>query len=80
VAAPGELELEVTVLRSPLLPVPTLLTVSAKRCRLKLAVTDFAAFIVREQVAPEAVSHPLQPAKSDPVATWAVRVTGVPLI
>ena len=78
-AAPGEVELDVTVLRSPLLPTPSLLTVRAKRCKLKPAVSDFAAFIVTVQVAPEARSHPLHPAKLEPIAGWAVRVTGMPL-
>ena len=67
--------LEVTV---PL-PVPALLTVRVKRCRVKVAVTDLDAFMVTEQVVPETVSHPLQPVKVDPVAGVAVRVTTVPL-
>jgi hypothetical protein len=74
---PGGLELEVTV------PLPTrrlaLLTVRVNVCRAKEAVTDLAAFIVTVQVAPETVSHPLQPVCVDPVAGVAVRVTTVPL-
>ncbi len=65
--------LEVTV---PL-PTPALLTVSVKRCRVKLAVTGLAALMVTVQVAPETVSHPLQPEKVDPKAGVAVRVTTV---
>jgi len=48
-------------------------------CGAKMAVTDLAAFIVTVQVAPETVSHPLQPVKRDPATGLAVRVTGVPL-
>ena len=67
--------LEVTV---PL-PVPAWLTVRAKRCTLKVAVTDLAAVIVTAQVAPETVVHPLQLPKADPVAGLAVRITLVEL-
>jgi hypothetical protein len=35
--------------------------------------------MVTVHVVPETVSHPLQPAKVDPLATLAVRVTLVPL-
>jgi len=71
------LEVEVTV---PL-PVKTLvlLTLRAKVCGVKVAVTDLAAPMVTVQVAPETVSHPLQPVRVDPVAGAAVRVTTVPL-
>jgi len=46
-------------------------------CKVNVAVTDFAAFIVIVQ--PETESHPLQPPKLDPLAALAVRVTTVPL-
>jgi len=42
-------------------------------------VTDFVVLIVTAQVAPEAVSHPLQIPEVDPPAGLAVRVTVVPL-
>ena len=61
------------------LPVPALLTVRMKLCKSKVPVTDRAAFIVTVQVVPEAVSHPVQPMKVEPVAGVAVRVTTVPL-
>ena len=62
------------------LPVPTLLTATArlKRCRAKLAVTDRAALIVTVQT-PVPVHAPFQPLKIDPDAALARRVTGVPL-
>jgi hypothetical protein len=62
------------------LPAPALLTVRIKVCTLKVAVTDFAALMVTVHVVPEAVSHPLQLPKVDPLAGLAVRVTGVPLV
>jgi hypothetical protein len=57
-----------------------LLTVRAKVCTLKVAVTAFAALMVTVHVVPETVSHPLQLAKVDPLAGLAVRVTAVPLV
>ena len=62
------------------LPVPTLLTVTArlKRCGVKLAVTDCAALIVTVQM-PVPVHAPLQPPKVEPAAGVAVKVIGVPL-
>jgi hypothetical protein len=66
--------LEVTV---PL-PIPKGLvcwTVRVNVCSVKVAVTDLAALMVTVQVAPETVSHPLQPEDVDPVAGVAVRVT-----
>src|SRR5437870_5880391 len=42
-------------------------------------VTDFVVLIVTAQVAPEAVSHPLQIPEVDPPAGLAVRATLVPL-
>jgi hypothetical protein len=62
------------------LPVPALLTVRAKVCTLKVAVTALAAVMVTLHVAPETVSHPLQLPKIDPLAGLAVKVTGVPLV
>ena len=54
----GGLELEVTV------PFPRsrfdLLTLRGNVCKVKVAVTDFAAFMVTVHVAPETESHPLQ--------------------
>ena len=46
----------------------------------KVAVTVLAAFMVTVHVAPETVSHPLQPANVDPPAALAVSVTLVPLL
>jgi len=69
--------LEVTV---PLLRIPVLLTERVKVFRLKLAVTARAVLMVTLQVVPKTVSHPLQPAKVEPAAGVAVRVTVVPLL
>ena len=71
------LDVEVTV------PVPipnglALLTVRRNVWRVKVAVTDLAAFMVTVQIAPETVSHPSQRVKLDPVAGVAVNVTTVP--
>jgi hypothetical protein len=55
-----------------------LLTVSMK-LGLKVAVTDFAALMVTEQVVPETELQPVQPPKVDPLAAAAVSVTVVPL-
>jgi hypothetical protein len=60
------------------LPRPLFVTVNVKNCRLKVAVTDFAAIIDTVQVAPEIESQPLQPPKSEPAAAAAVSVTVVP--
>jgi hypothetical protein len=62
-------------------PLPVTLTVSVKRWlgTSKVAVTVFAMLIVTVQVVPEAVSHPLQPLKVDPLAGAAVSVTLAPL-
>ena len=60
------------------LPVPARLTVRVKRWAVKVAVTDFAAVIVTVHVAPETVSHPLQPLNVDPLPGAAVSVTTVP--
>jgi hypothetical protein len=72
------LEVEVTV------PLPrprelVLLTESVNVCRVKVAVTDLAAFMFTVHVAPETESHPVQRVYEDPVAGVAVRVTAVPL-
>ena len=61
-----------------LLPVPAVLTVSVKRCTSKVAVTNLDALMVTVQVVSRTVSHPVQPAKIDPVPGVAVRVTLVP--
>jgi hypothetical protein len=62
-------------------PVPASVTVSAN-CTgvvLNVAVTDFAALIVIEQL-PVPVQAPLHPANVEPVPAEAVSVTGVPLL
>ena len=59
------------------LPRPALLTVSTKRFRSNMAVTDRGSFIVSEQVVPEAASQPLQPSKMDLFDGLAVRLTEV---
>jgi hypothetical protein len=63
------------------LPVKSLVfpTERLKVCRLNVAVTDLAALMVTVQLAPETVSHPIQPVWVDPAAAVAVRVTTVPL-
>ena len=61
------------------LPIPAGLTVRVNRCTLKVAPTIRTPLIVTVQVAPEAVSHPLQPSNVDPLAGAAVSVTTVPL-
>ncbi len=66
--------LEVTV---PL-PVPDLVTVRVKVWRLKVAVQVLLAVMVTE--ASEQSASPVQPAKTDPLAGVAVRVTTVPLL
>src|SRR5207247_9028555 len=55
-----------------------LLPVSVKRCTSKVAVTNLDALMVTVQVVSRTVSHPVQPAKIDPVPGVAVRVTLVP--
>jgi hypothetical protein len=59
-------------------PAPARLTVSAKDCRVNVAVTELAAFIVTVH-APVPVHAPLQPVKVTPAAGVAVSVTAVPL-
>src|ERR1700681_4437136 len=44
-----------------------------------MAVTDRAALMVTEHVAPDAASHPAQPVRTEPEDGVAVRVTVVPL-
>jgi len=48
-------------------------------CRVKVAVTVIAAFIVTVH-GPVPAQPPLQPVKVDPLAGLAVRVTAVPLL
>jgi hypothetical protein len=60
-------------------PAPARLTVSAKDCRAKVAVTELAEFIVTVHV-PVPVQAPLQPMKVAPAEGVAVRVTAVPLL
>jgi hypothetical protein len=48
-------------------------------CRVKVAVTVIAAFIVTVH-GPVPAQPPLQPVKVDPLAGLAVRVTAVPLV
>jgi phage tail protein X len=61
------------------LPVPASVTVRAKVDALNVAVTAFAAVMVTLQV-PVPEQAPLQPAKVDPAAAVAVKVTIVPLV
>ena len=61
------------------LPVPALLTVSAKLGRLKVAVTVVAAETVTVQAPVPVHPPPLQPVKVEPAAAVAVSVTAVPL-
>ena len=60
-------------------PVPLLVTVSVTGSRLKVAVTEVAALTVTAQV-PVPEQAPLQPAKEEPAAGVAVRVTVVPAV
>jgi hypothetical protein len=62
------------------LPVPALVTVSAKDdcTKVNVAVTDVAAFTVTTQVPVPEQPPPLQPVNVDPAAGAAVRVTAVP--
>src|SRR5439155_607302 len=60
------------------LPVPALLTVSAKLGRLKVAVTVVAAEIVTTHDPVPVHPPPLQPLKIEPAAGAAVSVTAVP--
>ena len=62
-------------------PVPASVTVKANCAGvgLNVAVTDFAALIVTEQL-PVPVQAPLHPANVEPVPAAAVSVTGVPLL
>jgi hypothetical protein len=60
-------------------PLPDKLTDSRKVTVLKVAVTDCAAFILTLQ-APVPEHAPLHPAKVDPAAAAAVKVTVVPLL
>ena len=60
------------------LPVPALLTVSAKVCGVKVAVTVVAALMLTVQ-APVPVHAPVQPLKVEPAAGVAVNVTAVAL-
>ena len=62
------------------LPVPALLTVSAKVWAVKVAVTGRAALMVTEQVVAVPVHAPLQPLKVEPAAGVAVNVTAVALV
>src|SRR2546427_6989810 len=61
------------------LPVPALLTVSAKLGRLKVAVTVVAAETVTAHVPVPEQPPPLQPLKVEPAAGAAVSVTAGPL-
>jgi len=59
------------------LPVPASVTVNGKVTMLKVAVTDLAALMVTEHL-PVPVQAPPHPAKVEPEAGDAVRVTTVP--
>src|SRR5262245_12108631 len=58
-------------------PGPLLVTESVTGTRVKVAVTEVAAFTVTEQV-PVPEHAPLQPANEEPAAGVAVRVIAVP--
>jgi len=74
-------EMPVGALVTVPLPVPALVTVSAKDGRANVAVTLCAALIVTVQVAVVPVQPPpLQPVNREPAAGAAVRVTAVPLV
>src|SRR3989454_6605042 len=62
------------------LPVPALLTVSAKVGRAKVAVTVVAALRVTVQAPVPEQPPPAQPVKVEPAAAVAVSVTAVPLV
>src|SRR5207249_577708 len=62
------------------LPVPALLTVSAKLGRLKVAVTVVAAESVTVQAPVPEHPPPVQPVKVEPATVVAVNVTAVPLV
>src|SRR5437899_8413112 len=70
---PGGLEVTVP------LPLPALVTVRVKPCRVKMVVTARAPLIVTVQDVPETASQPLPPAKAEPVPVVAARVTTGPL-
>jgi hypothetical protein len=57
-------------------PLPALVTVRLKLCKVKLGLALFASSIVTVQL-PVPVQAPLQPVKVEPVAAVAVRVTKV---
>ena len=59
---------------------PALVTVRTKVFRLKAAVAVLPELTVTVHVAPETVSHPVQPAKVELLAALAVRVTTVPFV
>src|SRR5439155_8874885 len=61
------------------LPMPVLVTLRAKDCWTKPAVTEAAALIVTMQVPVPEQPPPLQPEKVDPAVGVAVKVTAVPL-
>src|SRR5207249_10883186 len=62
------------------LPVPAVLTVSAKLGTLKVAVTVVPAETVTTHVPVPEQPPPLQPLKVEPAAGVAVSVTAVPLV
>jgi hypothetical protein len=61
-------------------PAPDLVTVRAKDCCMKVAVTVVAEFTVVVQVPAPEQPPPLQLEKTDPAAGVAVRVTAVPFV
>src|SRR5438093_1527365 len=61
------------------LPVPVLVTLRAKDCWTKPAVTEAAALIVTMQVPVPEQPPPLQPEKVEPAVGVAVKVTAVPV-
>src|SRR5207247_9518347 len=76
-AAPQEIP-EGALLTAPL-PVPVLVTLRAKDCWTKPAVTEAAALIVTMQVPEPEQPPPLQPVKVELASGVAVKVRAVPL-
>jgi hypothetical protein len=61
-------------------PVPVRLTVKRNVLRVKVAVTEAAAFTVTVQVPLVLLHAPVQPENSEPASGAAVRTTTVPAL